>query len=109
MKEIEYVEIDGFLDLNLKVESIIQLNLTRFDRMRLNFLKEHYKIIYTNMLTNNTLKYSQSIDDVANQLYNKWYTVRFAETKQGCRYGRIQNWKTFLSTARNVRRKHLLM
>ena len=91
MKEIEYVEIDGFLYLNLKVESIIQLNLTRFDRLRLNFLKEQYKIIYTNMLTNNTLKYSQSIDDVANQLYNKWYTVRFAETKQGCRYGRIQN------------------
>ena len=55
MKEIEYVEIDGFLYLNLKVESIIQLNLTRFDRMRLNFLKEHHKIIYTNMIINNIL------------------------------------------------------
>lgn len=72
MKEIEYIEIDGLLYPNLKVEPIKQLNLTRFGRMRLNFLKEHHKIIYTNMLTNNTLnEHLQSIDDEANQLYNK--------------------------------------
>ena len=64
MKEIEYIEIDGLLYPNLKVESIKQLNLTRFGRMRLNFLKEHHKIIYTN-------EHLQSIDDVANQLYDK--------------------------------------
>lgn len=72
MKEIEYIEVDGLLYPNLKVESIKQLNLTRFGRMRLNFLKEHHKIIYTNMLTNNTLnEHLQSIDDEANQLYDK--------------------------------------
>lgn len=72
MKEIEYIEIDGLLYPNLKEESIKQLNLTRFGRMRLNFLKEHHKIIYTNMLTNNILnEHLQSIDDEANQLYDK--------------------------------------
>mgnify|MGYP002510451646 FL=1 len=72
MKEIEYIEIDGLLYPNLKVEPVKQLNLTRFGRMRLNFLKEHHKIIYTNMLTNNTLnEHLQSIDDDANQLYDK--------------------------------------
>lgn len=72
MKEIEYIEIDGLLYPNLKVEPMKQLNLTRFGRMRLNFLKEHHKIIYTNMLTNNTLnEHLQSIDDEANQLYDK--------------------------------------
>lgn len=72
MKEIEYIEIDGLLYPNLKVVPVKQLNLTRFGRMRLNFLKEHHKIIYTNMLTNNTLnKHLQSIDDEANQLYDK--------------------------------------
>lgn len=72
MKEIEYIEIDGLLYPNLKVESVKQLNLTRFGRMRFNFLKEHHKIIYTNMLTHNTLnEHLQSIDDEANQLYDK--------------------------------------
>lgn len=72
MKEIEYIEIDGLLYPNLKVVPVKQLNLTRFGRMRLNFLKEHHKIIYTNMLTNNTLnEHLQSIDDEANQLYDK--------------------------------------
>lgn len=40
--------------------------------MRLNFLKEHHKMIYTNMLTHNTLnEHLQSIDAEANQLYNR--------------------------------------
>ncbi len=72
MKEIEYIEIDGLLYPNLKVELMKQLNLTRFGRMRLNFLKEHHKVIYTNMLISNTLnEHLQSIDDEANQLYDK--------------------------------------
>lgn len=72
MKEIEYIEIDGLLYPNLKLDCSKQLNLTKFGRMRLNFLKEHHKIIYTNMLTNNTLnEHLQSIDDEANQLYDK--------------------------------------
>lgn len=72
MKEIEYIEINGLLYPNLKLDSSKQLNLTRFMRMRLNFLKEHHKIIYTNMLINNMLdEHLQSIDDEANQLYDK--------------------------------------
>lgn len=72
MKEIEYIEIDGLLYPNIKVEPLKQINLTKFGRMRLNFLKEHHKIIYTNMLTSNTLnEHLQSIDDEANQLYGK--------------------------------------
>lgn len=40
--------------------------------MRLDFLKEYHKIIYTNMLTSNTLnEHLQSIDDEANQLNEK--------------------------------------
>lgn len=54
-QSFEEDEIDGLLYPNLKVESIKQLNLTRFGRMRLDFLKEYDKIIYTNMLTSNTL------------------------------------------------------
>lgn len=72
MKEIEYIEINGLLYPNLKVEPVKQLNLTRFGKMRLNFLKEHHKVIYTNMLISNTLnEHLQSIDDEANQLYDK--------------------------------------
>lgn len=55
MKQIEYNEINGLLYPNLKLHSSKQLNLTRFMRMRLNFLKEHHKIIYTNMIINNML------------------------------------------------------
>ncbi|WP_455682605.1 TnpV protein [Thomasclavelia sp.] len=72
MKEIEYIGIDGLLYPNLKMEPMKQLNLARFGRIKLNFLKEHHKIIYTNMLTDDMLnEHLQSIEYEANQLYDK--------------------------------------
>ncbi len=49
-----------------------EIHLTRFDRKRLQYLKQYRPIIYTNLLTKGELnEHIQMIDDEANALYER--------------------------------------
>lgn len=49
-----------------------EIHLTRFDRKRLQYLKQDRPIIYTNLLTKGELnEHIQMIDDEANALYER--------------------------------------
>ena len=50
MKEIKYIEINGLLYPDLKLPAQKEVHLSRFGRMRKQYLKEYHSIIYTNLL-----------------------------------------------------------
>ena len=86
MKEIEYVEVDGILypDLKLALQKVIQLS--RFGRMRLKYLKEHRRVQYTNLLISGKLNnYLQEFDNEMNELYDRLveqYKVKWNITEE---------------------------
>lgn len=72
MKKIEYTEIDGLLYPNLTLPSQKDIHLTRFDRMKLKYMKEHQSVLYPNLLTTGKLnQFLEDIDKQANRQYNK--------------------------------------
>ncbi len=72
MKKIEYIEINGYLYPNLTLPPQKEIQLTRFGRKRLQYLKQYRPIIYTNLLTSGELnEHLQMIDDEANTLYDR--------------------------------------
>ena len=71
MEEIKYLEIDGLLYPNLKVLSQKKTQLTKFARMRLNYLKKFRPIFYTNLLVSGELdEYLLKFDDNVNEIYD---------------------------------------
>ena len=50
MKEIKYIEVDGLLYPDLKLPPQKEVHLSRFGRMRKQYLKEHHSIVYVNLL-----------------------------------------------------------
>lgn len=72
MKKIEYIEVNGYLYPKLTLPSQKKINLTRFGRKRLQYLKQYRPIVYTNLLTSGELnEHLQMIDDEANALYDR--------------------------------------
>ena len=72
MKKIEYIEINGYLYPKLILLPQKEVNLTRFGRKRLQYLKQYRPIIYTNLLTSGELnEHLQTIDVEANTLYDR--------------------------------------
>lgn len=72
MKKIEYIEINGYLYPKLTLPPQKKINLTRFGRKRLQYLKQYRSIIYTNLLVSGELnEHLQMIDDEANTLYDR--------------------------------------
>lgn len=70
--KIEYEEINGLLYPKLTLPPQKKINLTRFGRKRLQYLKQYRSIIYTNLLVSGELnEYLQMIDDEANALYDR--------------------------------------
>ncbi len=70
--KIDYEEINGLLYLKLTLPSQKRIHLTRFGRKRLQYLKQHRPIVYTNLLTSGELnEHLQMIDDEANTLYDR--------------------------------------
>lgn len=70
--KIEYEEINGLLYPKLTLSPQKKINLTRFGRKRLQYLKQYRPIIYTNLLTSGELnEHLQMIDDEANTLYDR--------------------------------------
>lgn len=72
MKEIKYVEIDGILYPDLKLEPQKEIHLSCFGRMKLKYLKEHRRVQYTNLLISGELNnYLQEFDNEMNELYDR--------------------------------------
>ena len=70
--KIEYEEINGLLYPKLALPPQKEVNLTRFGRKRLQYLKQHRPIVYTNLLISGELNdHLQMVDDEANALYDK--------------------------------------
>ncbi len=72
MKEIKYIEVDGLLYPDLKLPTQKEVHLSRFGRMRKQYLKEHHSIIYTNLLVSGELNdYLEKFDNEMNELYDR--------------------------------------
>lgn len=70
--KIEYEEVNGLLYPKLTLPPQKEVNLTRFGRKRLQYLKQYRPIVYTNLLTSGKLnEHLQRIDDEANALYDR--------------------------------------
>lgn len=86
MKEIKYVEIDGLLYPDLKLAPQKEIHLSRFGRMKLKYLKEHRRIIYTNLLVSGELfDYLEKFDNEMNELYDRLieqYKVKWDVTEE---------------------------
>ncbi len=71
MKEIKYLEVDGLLYPDLKMLSQKKTQLTKFGRMRLNYLKKYRPIFFTNLLVSDELNdYLLKFDDNVNEIYD---------------------------------------
>ena len=69
--KIEYEKVGEYYLPNLTVKEK-KINLSKYGRMKLRYMKKYQKILYTNLLTNGGLyEYLESIDHQANALYDK--------------------------------------
>lgn len=67
---IEYTKIEDYYFPNIKEHQNIQLS--KYGRMKLNFLKEYHKGLYFKLLSTNQLSiYLQTIDKEANQMHER--------------------------------------
>lgn len=86
MKEIKYIEINGLLYPDLKLLTQKEVYLSRFGRMRKQYLKEHHSIIYTNLLVSGELNdYLEKFDNEMNELYDRLveqYKVKWNITEE---------------------------
>lgn len=86
MKEIKYIEVDGLLYPDLKLPTQKEVHLSRFGRMKLKYLKEHRRIIYTNLLVSGELfDYLEKFDNEMNELYDRLieqYKVKWNVTEE---------------------------
>lgn len=72
MKEIKYIEVDGLLYHDLEIPTQKEVHLSKYGRMKLKYLKEHRRIIYTNLLVSGELfGYLEKIDNEMNEFYNR--------------------------------------
>lgn len=72
MKEIKYIEVNGLLYPDLKLSTQKEVHLSRFGRMRKQYLKEHHSVIYTNLLVSGELNdYLEKFDNEMNELYDQ--------------------------------------
>lgn len=72
MKEINYIKIGDYYFPDLKPSTQKEMNIGKYGRMRLSYLKKHKRIIYTNLVTSGELvEHLQSIDKEANNLYDR--------------------------------------
>ena len=86
MKEIKYIEVDGLLYPDLKLPTQKEIHLSKYGRMKLKYLKEHRRIIYTNLLVSGELfDYLEKFDNEMNELYDQLveqYKVKWNVTEE---------------------------
>lgn len=69
--EITYTRIGDYYMPNLALQQQEEINLGKYARLRLNYLKNHRKAEYTIMLMNNTLQsHLIDIDEIAKKRIN---------------------------------------
>lgn len=69
---IEYNKVGDYYFPNIKTNEQLQASLSKYGRMKLRYLKEHQRVLYSNLLTTGELtKYLQLVDQEANELYDK--------------------------------------
>ena len=76
MKEIEYIQVGDYQLPNLKVE---EMNLNRFGRTKLDYLKKYdyglyFKLISKNELNDYLLKVQKEADDLYDRLVEEYKT-----------------------------------
>lgn len=72
MKEINYIKIGDYYFPDLKPPTQKEMNIGKYGRMRLSFLKKHRQIAYTNLVTSGQLaEHLQNVDEEANNLYDR--------------------------------------
>lgn len=72
VKEINYIKIGDYYFPDLNPPTQKEVSIGKYGRMRLSFLKNHKRIIYTNLVTSGELaEHLQSIDEEANNLYDR--------------------------------------
>lgn len=70
--KIEYIKIGDYYYPNLTMKQECKLELSRYGRAKLNYMKRHQKVLYTNLLTNGQLhEYLMDVDRRANDVYDK--------------------------------------
>jgi hypothetical protein len=70
MDELTYTEINGYLIPDLTLPDEPEYDIGRFGLMHRNYLKNHRKILFTNLLTTGKLsKHLYEIDQFANDLF----------------------------------------
>lgn len=86
MKEIKYIKVDGLLYPDLKLPTQKEIHLSKYGRMKLKYLKEHRRIIYTNLLVSGELfDYLEKFDNEMNELYDQLveqYKVKWNVTEE---------------------------
>ena len=69
---IKYIKIGDYYYPNLKLKEEPKLHLSKYGRMKLRHLKAYEKILYTNLITTQSLHdYLQKMDQEANELRDK--------------------------------------
>lgn len=72
VKEINYIKIGDYYFPDLNPPTQKEVSIGKYGRMRLSFLKNQKRIIYTNLVTSGELaEHLQSIDEEANNLYDR--------------------------------------
>lgn len=70
---IEYTKVEDYYFPNIKENQ--EIKLSKYGRMKLNYLKEYQKGLYFNLLSTNQLNiYLQNIDMEANDMYEQLLT-----------------------------------
>lgn len=81
MNEITYRRVGDYLVPNLYLPKQPEKHIGKYGRLRLNFIKEHKKGLYTELLINGTLKqHLIEIDESATDKVNK-LIKQFAEVE----------------------------
>ncbi len=81
MNEITYHRVGDYLVPNLYLPKQPEKHIGKYGRLRLNFIKEHKKGLYTELLINGTLKqHLIEIDESATDKVNK-LIKQFAEVE----------------------------
>lgn len=68
---IEYTKIGDYYFPNIKVNQESKIELSKYGRMKLKYMKEHQRVLYTNLLTKGELyRYLALVDKEANDLFD---------------------------------------
>lgn len=70
--KLEYIKVGEYYLPNLTVKEHSDINLSKYGKLKLQYMKIHQKVIYTNLLTSgNLFAYLAMIDEQANALYER--------------------------------------